>query len=178
MSFPSQTSYGVNFTAAFAGMAGDEPAARVESFRNDDASSIPAGIFMAQGTTDQSAILLTAASGAGGKIAGVVLNTFARNPGDADNTLSGTAAYTPDSSVPLVTEGTIWCVSESAFALGDDVYVRHTANGGLTQKGAVTSGAGVTTGCRKLTGAHVVYASTAAGIVLLKVNVSVDRATV
>ncbi len=178
MSFPTQTTYNTNFTPAFAGMAGSEPDIHVESFRNDDAASVPAGIFMAQGTAGRGAILLTAASGAGGKIAGVVLNTFSRDPGNVDASLSATGAYLAGASMPLVTRGPIWCTSESAFALGDDVYVRHTANGGLTQKGAVTSGAGTTTGCRKLTGARVLHASTASGVVLLEVNVDVDRATV
>lgn len=180
MSFPTQTSYNINFAGAFAGMIGNEPSGvRVDSFYNGDAGNIPAGIFLAQGTTDQKAILLVAASGAGGKIAGVSVNTFSRDPGNTGASLSGsTDAYLPGASLPLLTQGQIWVTSESAFALGDDVYVRHTANGGLTQKGAVTSGAGTTTGCRKLTGARVVYASTAAGVVLLEVDVNVDRATV
>lgn len=179
MSFPSQTSYAIDFSGAFAGMLGSEPVQHVESFRNDDAGNMPAGVFVAQGTTNQSAISLVAASGAGGKIAGVVISTFSRDPGNTGATLSGSAdAYLPDSALPLLTSGSIWVTSESAFALGDDVYVRHTANGGLTTKGAVTSGAGVTTGCRKLTGARVLQSSSASGVVLLAVDVTVDRATV
>ena len=178
MSFPSQTSYAIDFSGAFAGMLGSEPAPMVESFRNDDASSIRPGVFLAQGTTNQSAILLVAASGAGGKIAGVSINTFSRDPGNVDGSLGTNDAYLPDASVPMLTQGSIWVTSESAFAIGDDVYVRHTANGGLTTKGAVTSGAGVTTGCRKLTGARVLQSSSASGVVLLSVNVDVDRATV
>lgn len=179
MGFPTQTSYNINFNGAFAGMIGDEPDCRVETGRNDDAGNIPAGIFMAEGTTDQSAILLVAATGAGGKLAGVVANMFSRDPGNLTSQLSGTNdAYLPGVSIPLLTRGLIWVRSESAFAHGDDVYVRHTVNGGLTQKGAVTSGAGTTTGCRKVTGARVVQSSSASGVVLLEVDINVDRATV
>jgi hypothetical protein len=179
MSIPTQASYAQIFTTAFAGMLGDFPDARVESAVNGESVNVPAGIFMAEGATDRTAKLLTAATGAGAKLIGAVINTFMRNPGDADTTLSGALdAYTPQKTMPMLTRGTFWCVSESAFAVGDDVFVRHTVNGGLTQKGAVTSGAGVTTGCRKVTGARVLRASTAAGIVLLEIDVNVDRATV
>ena len=180
MTIPNQTSYAQIFTAAFAGMLGDYPDARVESAVNGESVNVPAGIFMVEDATlSRTAKMMTAATGAGAKLIGAVINTFARNPGDADVQLSGTNdAYTPNKTMPLLTRGTFWAVSESAFAIGDDVYVRHTANGGLTQKGAVTSGAGTTTGCRKLTGARVLRSSTAAGVVLLEIDVNVDRATV
>jgi hypothetical protein len=161
-------------------MIGDEPDARVESAVNGESSNIPAGIFMVEdATASRTAKLMTAATGAGAKIIGGVVNTFSRDPGNVGAQLSGsTDAYLPGVAVPLLTRGTFWAVSESAFAINDDVYVRHTANGGLTQKGAVTSGAGTTTGCRKMTGARVLFSSSAAGVVLLEVDVNVDRASV
>jgi len=180
MALPTQTSYSINFSGAFAGMLGDEPDARVESAINGESTNLPAGILVVEDSAlAKTAKLMTAATGAGAKLLGAVVNTFFRDPGNVSAQLSGsTDAYLPGVSLPLLTRGQIWLVSESAFTVNDDVYVRHTANGGLTQKGAVTSGAGTTTGCRKLVGARVVLNSTAAGVVLVELDVNVDRAAV
>lgn len=163
----AQTSYSRGpATVGFAGMIG-APNALVFSFINDQGANIPAGVFLshkAEGTADLVA-------GASERLAGVAVNSFARNPND----LTSTAAITAGDSMDVLTEGFIWVRCEEAMAVNDPVYIRHTANGGNTQLGAVRNDADTTT-ARLCKGARVMTPSTGAGIVLLFVSVAADTA--
>ncbi len=121
-----QTSYSRDPSAAFAGMLGDARPSVISSRANGESANVPAGIFMKQSSTEGAALLLTAATE---KLAGIVLNTFARNPGDVSVTLSGTDAYATKVEMPILEEGSAWVVCEEAMAVADSVYVRFSANG-------------------------------------------------
>lgn len=164
----AQTSYSRSLgAAAFAGQLGDAGPHRIDSYVNDEGSDIPAGILVThkgEGTIDL-------VDGSTDKLAGAVLNSFARNPDD----LTGTAAITAGDTCNVLSEGAVWLLGEEAMAVGDAVYVRHAAGTG-TQLGAVRNDAD-TASCRQVKGARVLKASTAAGPVLVYLSVSADTAT-
>jgi len=164
----AQTSYSRELSAAaFAGQLGDSGPHRIDSYVNDEGSDIPAGILVthkAEGTID----LVDSGTD---KLAGAVLNTFARNP----DGLTGTAAVTAGDTCNVLSEGAVWLLGEEAMAINDAVYVRHAAGTG-TQLGAVRNDAD-SASCRQVKGARVLKASTGAGPVLVYLSVSVDTAT-
>ncbi len=122
-----QTSYSTNFGAAIAGQLAENT--HVSSLKNDQAATIPAGVgvsLKAAGTADLPA-------GATEKLAGVVVNSYARNPND----LTGTGAILDQDMMNVLDEGAIYVVTEETIAVTDSVYMRHTANGaGKLQLGA------------------------------------------
>ncbi len=129
----SQTSYARDFTAAFAGMEG-EGGSRKASYANGESANIPAGILVkvyAEGVAKLP-------DSATARLAGAVLNNFAREPGNPATTLSGTDAVVPHATFPTLTEGAVWLQSEESLAVTDDVYVRFATNGtGKLQLGAI-----------------------------------------
>ena len=164
----AQTSYCRIFTNAFAGQLGDSGPSRVGSYVNDQGADIPAGCMVshkAEGTADLPA-------GGSEILAGVVLNSFARNPDD----LTGTAAITAGDSMNVLEEGAVWVSCEEAMAVGDAVYVRHTAGAGGSVLGLIRNDAD-TASCRQVKGARVLVPSTAAGICMIYFSAAADRAT-
>lgn len=129
-----QTSYSRNPVAAFAGMLGDGRDPVTSSRLNGESANVPAGIFMAQGAEGKAQLTAAAAD----RLAGIVLNTFSRNPGDMALSLAGTDAYGPKMLMPMLEQGSAWVVCEQTMAVTDKVYVRFLANGaGKLQLGAV-----------------------------------------
>lgn len=129
-----QSSYSRSFDAAFAGQPGDSGYKRDSSSTNSTGSAIPAGIGVCQATAAGELKLPDSATA---KLLGIVLNTFARNPGDAAVSLSGTAAVADKASANLREQGAVYVVVEEAVTVADAVYMRHTANGaGKLQLGA------------------------------------------
>jgi hypothetical protein len=155
-----QTSYNRVFTQAFAGMLSDPGPHRIETFLNDEATDIPAGIFVGEeaGTAGgQKAKLLVSTTY---PVAGVVVNSAARNPGDiATAALSGTAAIRAGKQFNVMAEGAVWVLCEEVVAVGDTVYARHTANGPLTQKGAIRNDSD-SSNCVEVKGARIIDAGT------------------
>lgn len=130
-----QSTYSRSFDAAFAGQPGDSGPKRDSSSTNTTGSAIPAGIFVAQAATAGELKLPDSATA---KLLGVVLNSFARNPGDASVSLSGTAAIVSGGQANVRELGSVYMLSETSMAVTDKVYVRHTANGaGKLQAGAI-----------------------------------------
>lgn len=170
-----QTSYNRYYDAAFAGQLGDSGPHRIEAKTNSETANVPAGIFVVEGATEGTFKLPALSTD---KLAGVIANTFARNPGDQSVSLSGTDAIMPNGSANLMCEGAIWVVCEEAMAIGDDVYFRYSANGaGKLQLGAVRNDAD-SSHARKATGARVLISSSGAGVCLVYVSVAADRADV
>lgn len=162
----SQTSYSRTFTQAFAGQLGDSGPNRIGSYVNDQGADIPAGCFVvhkAEGTADLPA-------SATEKLAGVVVNSFARNPDD----LSGTAAIQAGDTMNVLEEGAIWVSCEEALAVGADVYVRYASGAGGSVLGLVRSD-GDTSSARRATGARVLVPSTGAGLCMIYFSAAADR---
>lgn len=125
----AQTTYSRDPSVAYAGQLGD-PNPRLIATRSNSESSanVAAGIFLKQ-DTEGKAKLLTAATE---RLAGVVLNTFSRNPGDVSVSLSGNEAYAPKAAMPMLQEGSAWVRCEQAMAVTDSVYVRFATGSGTT----------------------------------------------
>lgn len=77
--------------------------------------------------------------------------------------------YVDKSTVSIVNKGRVWMIAEDAVSLGDDVYVRYTANGGTKLPGMVRSD-GDTSKAAKLNRAK--FASSAGAFELVLVELS------
>lgn len=130
----TQSSYSRSFDAAFAGQPGDSGYKRDSSSTNTTGSAIPAGIGVCQATAVGELKLPAAATD---KLLGLVLNTFSRNPGDGNVSLSSTAAIVDTAQANIREQGAIYALVEEAVTVADPVYMRFTANGtGKLQLGA------------------------------------------
>lgn len=167
-----QSTYSRNFTNAFAGQIGDSGYSRVAQFVTDAAQS--AGLVVSQGATKGQTV--KALAGASEKLEGIVLNTYARNPGDAAVTLSGTNILPAGASANVLQEGAAWVVTEETLAPGDKLRVRHTANGGNTVLGAFLKDGSDDSNARTLA-ARVLQGCTGAGVALVFYSLAADRLT-
>lgn len=130
----TQTSYSRSFDNAFAGQPGDSGFKRDISYLNTTASAMPAGIGVCQAATAGEMKLPDSATA---KFVGVILNSFAREPGNQDVSLSGTAAIVVGGGANVRELGSVYALCEEAMAVTDKVFMRHTANGaGKLQAGA------------------------------------------
>lgn len=164
-----QTSYTFGAaTPAFAGQLGDSGPSRTSSYLNDQGAQLPAGIFVAL-TADGKAKLPVLSTD---QIAGCVINQFARNAGDSALTLTGTNVIAIGDNMSLLEEGAVWVLAEQAMAVTDKVFVRYAAGTG-TQLGAVRKDADTAT-ARRLSGARVLHATSAAGPCLVYFSASAD----
>jgi hypothetical protein len=115
----------------------------------------PAGVIVSQGSADDGAIVPASAGAVAAAIGVVVYNPLQPAPSDDATTNDFSAGDVAE----VVSEGTVWVVSETGIAAGAQVYCRHTANGaGKLQLGAVrhdNDGGGATVallpGCRAIT---------------------------
>ena len=148
----SQTSHSRKMPQGFPGMLGDAGPTRTVSAINAEASaSFPAGIFVAEGSSDTSGRQALLQADGNAKLMGVVVNVATRED-DAD--------IAPNYSADVLEEGAIWVLCEEAMAVGNDVYARHTANGaGKLQKGAVRNDSD-TSNATLVKGARVIDAGT------------------
>lgn len=150
--------------AAFAGQLGDSGPHRIEAYVNGSGAQLPAGIAVVLSATDT----VTTMNATGDQIAGFVLNQFARDPDD----LTGTNAIQIGDDLNVLAEGAVWALAEEAMAVTDKVYVRFDSGTG-TQMGAVRNDTDSAT-CRRLSGARVLRACSAAGPVLIYFSAAAD----
>src|SRR4051812_40577699 len=92
-----QTSYSTNFGAAIPGQLCEHT--HVSSLKNDQAADIPAGIAVYNKAEGTAALPTTATQ----RLAGVVVNSYARNPND----LTGTNAILDQDMMNVLDEGAI-----------------------------------------------------------------------
>lgn len=132
----SQTSYSRKFVNAFAGMLGDSGPRYIQTRINGSGSDLPAGIGVKDTTTEQNSDVPSAATDA---LSGIIVNTFARDPGTGSTALSGTAAIKSGNEMNVLSEGTIFVKPEQTVAIGDLPFVRFATSANtpsLTQKGS------------------------------------------
>lgn len=125
-----QTTYNRSFSRALNGTPYDTDDLRSDARINGESSAIPAGIAVAEhASTEGKASVLAAATD---KVAGISINSFARDPDD----LSGAQAIKASAGFNMLTRGALWVTTEQTVTLADPVYVRHTSDGGSnTQPG-------------------------------------------
>lgn len=129
-------------------------------------TAAPAGVVVTQGSSAGHVDLPTTSAQVLGAVGVLVYDPLTPAPSDDDTTNDFAAAR----AVEVVDQGEVWTVCEEAMALTDTVYARHTANGvGKTQLGAVRNDTD-SANCEVLPAARVVYPSTGAGVVKLRLN--------
>lgn len=127
-----QTTYNVrpNAAAIPGALSCDLQAARLDSKIN--AAAIPAGVFVALDSADDSVKVPAASGDVTGTGCGFVKADVAR----ARNS-DGTSTYAAKEGLTVMREGRMFVLSETATAFGGAVYARITASGGNTQLGKV-----------------------------------------
>lgn len=160
----SQLSYSQTMTVAVAGMIADGAGAPHDVVsRVNITDEIPFGVAVADIAGDEGTIELPDSSGA--LICGIAVRSLTVEEGAA----SVENAYPADSACAVMKKGRIWVQVEKAVTVDDDVYVRHTANGGNTQLGAFRDDSD-TNRAIQITNARFVTSSSGSGIVQVEIN--------
>lgn len=151
-------------TVAVAGMVADGAGAPHDvATRSNLVDEIPFGVAVADIAADEGTIQLPASSGA--KICGIAqrISTVEENSASIEN------AYPAKSAVAVMKKGRIWVIVEKAVTVDDAVYVRHTANGGNTQKGAFRDDSD-SSNALQITNARFITSTSGAGIAIVEIN--------
>lgn len=133
-----QTTYSSAMAKGLPGMLADlNRNKHVESHVNGEASAeIPFGVVVAKHATIDAKVILPADADA------VLLGVALRSDSYAPTYDLGDDGIKPKVPVSVLTSGMVYMFPEGTVAKNDPVYVRHTASGGNTQKGAVSNAAG------------------------------------
>lgn len=128
------------------------------------------GLLVVIGAHDDSCKLPTASGDITSvlKPLGVTRSNVARDPNFPSG---GTAGYTYQigDTVEIVKRGQVWVTVEEAVSPADDVYVRHTANGDNTQRGAFRTSSD-SSNAALLAGARFLTTAAAGSVALLDLN--------
>lgn len=159
----AQTSYSNTIPIGFAGQLGDlDQAKYVRSHTNAEASAeMPFGIAVAQGSSDSACILLADADA---KFIGVTIHSDVYSARDM-----GTTGVKPKNMMNVLTKGTCYVVVEESVSVGDVPYVRYTASGGNTQKGAFRK-SDDTSKAMPLYGSRYLTSAAGGGIALVEID--------
>jgi hypothetical protein len=157
-----QTTFLQQMPKGFPGMIADTGPSRIDTGFNANASlSIPCGVFVKDGSSDDSAVDLLGSSS--DKIAGITCHTHV---GDFDY---GTPNYKPGAEISLGTFIRVWMQAEVAVAKNDPVYARYANNGGNTKTGRGTVGNIADSGSAlRVWGARFVTSASAGGLVVVE----------
>lgn len=164
----AQTSYQRGFTAAFAGQLGDMGQTYIRSLANADTVELSPGVFVKASAADA----CTNLSALTDKVAGITINTFAREPG-INSVPAGTGAWAVGATLPVVDRGVVYVLSEEDMAVNDPVYTRVVSHVGVgTVMGAIRNDADTvgTDTCRRLKGARVFGATVTDPVSGLKIT--------
>lgn len=158
--------------AAYAGMIADLEDHVIKSARNGEASAeIPFGVCVRRGadslspSTPIADVILPAATGF--RAYGLVVHSHDYEVGT--NGTLGTTGLKPDATLNIMRRGLMWANTETQATEGNAAFVRHTANGGLTQKGALRHDAD-TANADEVTGLIFRTTRADAGLVLVQVD--------
>lgn len=128
-------------------------------------ANIDAGLGVVEGATPgQTAAAPTAAADVtGGHFLGVTMDP------EFKNEIGAAAAYLAGDQISILEEGFIPVVVEEAVAYNDDVFVRHTANGGNTTLGAFRTDAD-SSNAVQVPNAKFKSATAGAGVALIRLK--------
>jgi hypothetical protein len=163
-----QTSYDRAPGRPFAGTPGDTGPKKDVSYLNDEGSDIPAGIGVRLKSEGKCELFDAGTQ----SLAGIVLNSFARDPND----LSGSAAIKAGDMANVREMGAVYVAVEETVAVGEPVYCRFTSDGGSnTQLGKFRNDAD-SGRCKLIKGARWLTAGTTTSPALLYFDRSVEAA--
>lgn len=150
----SQTSYQVDFDAGFPGLSGDSGPADLLTRSNGTAGAFGLGLAVKEGAAANEFAAYTS----GSTVLGVTRHEH--------TAVEAGGSLAVDQTASILTKGRIWVQIDQTVAIGDPVFVRHTAGtAGIFRKDADTANASA------LPGAKWVKGGTAAeGVALLDLN--------
>lgn len=124
----TQTTYDAEAAVAFPGMLVDTDAAMRSSISraNEETAAVGYGLGVMFGTDPETQFLLPASTGF--EFAGILVHSHAREDVEAVGPVEGELTE-------LVRKGRLWVTVEETIVTTDDVFLRHTVNGGLDPGG-------------------------------------------
>lgn len=157
----AQLTYTEAPAVAFPGLLVDMDAAarRSISRANEETAAVAYGTGVALGTDPEVQFELPAATGF--LFGGVLVHSHGREDVEAVGPVQ-------DEPAELLRTGRVWVIVEEAVAVGDDVFLRHTANGGLLPGGWRTDAD--TANADQITNARWLTAAALGGLAQLEVN--------
>lgn len=162
-----QTTYLAAHPVGLAGALVDASENDVISRILSDATSIPFGVGLKEGTTGGTNCAVPAAAGA--RIIGVALRT----DNYENRSLTTTLAIAQKDVVSVLRRGRVWVLVEQDVVVGDDVFVRHTARLTNTQLGGFRTDADTASSvdyAAVLANARFVSAASAGGLAQLEID--------
>lgn len=141
-----QTAYSIDIPAAsYPGQIADNMQAKDIKSAANVASALPYGVCVVRDSANVGDMTKLAArlpaSGPDVTAAGSVMGIVVADQARAQDPSVAAAVYPINSCVPVMAVGRIWVQSETAVVDGQPVFVRISANGGLTQLGALRADA-------------------------------------
>jgi len=131
------------------------------SFEATAGADLPAGVFLTMVENALTGNTLVVPSATGSKLFGVSI--FRESLVMKYNDTDGYYYYEEGDPVSMIEKGDIVMYSETTSAIGDPVFVRHTADGGNTRIGAIANATG--TGLDEVTWATYLDSLDAPGLV-------------
>jgi len=169
----SQTTYSRSFSGAFSGQLGDTGPRRLGTYVNDQGADIPSGVFVAFKSESGQYKKCDLPADAGDTIAGIVVNSFARDP----DSLTGEAAIKSGAACNVAEWGRVYMAVEETMAVGDSVYCRITSDGGSnTQLGKIRNDSD-SGKCVLVPGARVLFGGTTTQPALVEFDAAVNWAS-
>jgi hypothetical protein len=162
----SQTVVNSTLTKAFAGMLADAgPNDVITRIQAEASAEMPFGIMVAEGAADEAGILPVDGTS---KFAGLLMHSHAY----AKDTELGTVGIKPKAVLSILRKGRAWVTVEETVAKGDPVFIRHTASGGNTQKGAFRKSADTATATDLTKKGVYLTAATAGNLALVEIDMT------
>lgn len=168
-----QLSYPKTMPIGFAGMKADATDDTCVSKVNAEATAeIPFGVGVIRGAADNQAVL-PGAAGDSAKFFGIVVHSH----NYAKPYQLGAVGILPKNMMSVMAVGRIMVQVEEAVVAGDRGFMRIAAGAGGTQKGAWRKSADTATAIEIL-GTRFVTSAAAAGLAVIEVNVTANRAAI
>lgn len=160
-----QTSVVDSMAPALAGSRGALGPERVLSRRNEEASKVPFGLAVTQGTADDQ-FELPDASG------DLILGVLVRSDDQKLYDQSGAAGVDADCMGSVMSQGVVYVEVEDAVVAGAKPFVRFSAGATLTQLGSFRSDNGDEAGAKAvvLNGARFLDSGSAGDLVRIEIN--------
>lgn len=126
------TTYGDSRTAGLEGDIANQEVRNIISVVCEEATGIPFGYAVVQGTADDQGLLPVDANSV---FLGLAVRKAAKN-----RSSNSVDSYEDEDEMAVMTKGVIWATCEDGCSPGDDVYWRHTA-AGAEEKGELRTDA-------------------------------------
>lgn len=169
-----QTSYVTSIAVAFAGLIDsmfNPTEVTSKTVASGVSTGIPEGVVVVRsGADDTSALPAASTDITGAPFQGIAARITAKQPNSGTAvTDGGTVMYMAKDQFPCLRAGVIWVSSEVAVSYNDNAFARYSANGGLTQLGALRNDAD-TSHAAQIPNAKFIDTIAAAGLARVRIG--------